>query len=531
MNLVKFDTWKEDLSSGFLVFLIALPLCLGISIASGFPPVAGILTAIVGGILSTFLGSARLTIKGPAAGLIVIALGAVTELSYGDPVAGYKRALAVGVVAGVLQIILALIGAGTIGQLMPSSVVHGMLAAIGVIIISKQAHTLLGVTPQGKEPLHLLAEIPQSIAHLNPEVLLIGLLSFAILVTLPLIKSKWAKLIPGPMLVLAVAVPLGMYFNLGTEHTYSMAGHVYQTGPKFLIRLPGSLLSALSFPDFSMITSGPSIKYIIMFTLVGSIESLLSVIAVDSLDPEKRTSDLNRDLLAAGIGNTIAACIGGLPMISEIVRSKANIDNGARSSLSNFFHGLFLLLSVALIPGMLQKIPMAALAAMLIYTGLRLASPSEFKHAYHIGPEQLFLFVVTMVVTLTTDLLVGVGVGLVLKVILHLVNGAPLSSLFRAPLKESQEGTTLHLEVCDAAIFTNYLGLSNKLNSLDERIKRVVINFENTWVVDHTVLEKLHSTASRWKDRELLLTGLDKHTPMSSHQLAARRRTREGALA
>ena len=527
---VSMKSWRDDLGSGFLVFLIALPLCLGISMASGFPPVAGILTAIVGGMVTKFIGSARLTIKGPAAGLIVIALGAVTELSNGDPVAGYRRAIAVGVVAGVLQILLALARTGIVGELMPSSVVHGMLAAIGVIIISKQTHTLMGVTPEGKEPLHLLAEIPHSITQLNPEVFLIGLISLIVLFGLPLIRHKWARKIPGPMIVLALAVPLGYIFDLRDEHNYSLLGQVFHLGPKYLIRLPGSLLGALAFPDFSQILSGTSIKYIIMFTLVGSIESLLSVTAVDSLDPEKRSSDLNRDLLATGVGNTIASLIGGLPMISEIVRSKANIDSGAKSSWSNFFHGTFLLLSVALIPGLLQQIPLAALAAMLIYTGSRLASPKEFQHAYRIGPEQLLIFVSTLLVTLMTDLLVGVGVGLVLKIVIHLKNKAPLRSLFRSILKETKDGETLLLEVHDAAIFTNYLGLNNRLKSLEPEVKRVIIDFENAWVVDHTVLNKLEGIANRWEERELILRGLENHTAASDHRLSARRRFRKEGI-
>jgi MFS superfamily sulfate permease-like transporter len=531
MNSLRTPSIKADAIAGFLVFLIALPLCLGISMASGFPPVAGILTAIVGGMLGTFMGSARLTIKGPAAGLIVIALGAVTELSAGDPVMGYRRAIAVGVVAGVCQIILALARTGVVGELMPSAVVHGMLAAIGVIIISKQTHTLMGVTPEGKEPMHLLAEIPHSLQHLNPEVFLIGVVALLVLFGLPLVKSRWVKQIPAPMVVLALAVPLGMAFNLSHEHNYSLAGHVFHLGPKLLIRLPGSLLGALSFPDFSAITSAVSVKYIIMFTLVGSIESLLSVTAVDSLDPEKKSSDLNRDLLATGVGNVVAGMIGGLPMISEIVRSKANIDNGAKSAWSNFFHGLFLLLSVALIPGILQQIPLAALAAMLIYTGARLASPKEFKHVYQIGPEQLLLFAATMIVTLTTDLLIGVGVGLLLKVVLHLKNGAPFRSLFRAIIHEERDGDTLILEVHDAAIFTNYLGLNRRLKAVPSEVRKVVINFEKTWVVDHTVLDKLHGFAARWDDRELVLMGLDGHAPMSNHHLAARRRIQEGSPA
>lgn len=525
------NTWKADITSGFLVFLIALPLCLGISLASGFPATAGIVTAIVGGMICTFLGSAALTIKGPAAGLIVIAIGAVTELGMGDNVLGYKRAIATGVVAALIQILFALTRAGVVGDLMPSSVVHGMLAAIGVIIISKQAHIAMGVTPASKGPLSLLAEIPHSILNLNPEVFVVGLLSLLILFGLPMFKAKWIRRIPGQMVVLLLAIPLGILFDLEHEHTYSFSNHLYQIGPKFLIRLPVSLANAISFPDFSVILSPVSIKYIIMFALVGSIESLLSVTAVDSLDPERRTSDLNKDLFATGVGNLIASLLGGLPMISEIVRSKANIDNGAKSRFSNFFHGAFLLASLVLIPGMLQKIPLAALAAMLIYTGFRLASPKEFVHVYKIGPEQLFLFVSTMMVTLATDLLIGVGVGLLFKALLHIKNGAKLSRLFSTVVEERREGGHVTLVVHEAAIFTNYLGLKRRLASLDSSITRVTVDLENTWVVDHTVLDKLHNLARTWNGRTLELAGLDDHDAMSNHATSARRKVRSAVAA
>ncbi len=494
--------------------------------ASGFPPTAGMVTAVVGGLLVSFLGSARLTIKGPAAGLIVIAIGAVTELGAGDNILGYKRALAVGLVAGLIQIFFALTKGGVVGDLMPSSVVHGMLAAIGVIIISKQSHVALGVVPESKEPLHLLAEIPHSILNLNPEVCFIGLLSLLILFGLPMVTNPWVRRIPGPMLVLIAAVPLGIFFDLEHEHNYHLSNHLFHVGPNFLIRLPASLASSIAFPDFSAVFSPVSLKYIAMFALVGSIESLLSVTAVDSLDPDKRTSDLNRDLLATGVGNAVASALGGLPMISEIVRSKANIDNGAKSHLSNFFHGLFLLLSLALIPGLLQKIPLAALAAMLIYTGFRLASPKEFMHVYKVGAEQLLLFVVTMLVTLATDLLIGVGVGLVLDAALHLKNGARFSSLFKAIVQEEREGDTLILRVHESAIFTNFLGIKKRLASVGDDVKTVVIDFDNAWVVDHTVLDKLRGIEHSWTTRNLILTGLDDHEPMSSHQLAARRKAR-----
>ena len=520
-----------DLRSGFLVFLIALPLCLGISLASGVPPTAGLITAIVGGLVGSFVGSARLTIKGPAAGLIVIALGAVTELGAGDPVVGYHRALAVGVVAGVVQIIFALTRAGVIGDLMPSAVVHGMLAAIGVMIVSKQAHVALGVTPEGAEALHLLAQIPHSLLNLNPEVFAIGLTGLAILYGLPLMRSRWTRFVPAQMVVLVVAIPMGLLFDIGHEHVYQFAAHVYHIGPSFLIRLPASLLSALAFPDFSQVFSTVSIKYIVMFSLVGSIESLLSVTAVDALDPQRRTSDLNRDLLATGVSNVVAASLGGLPMISEIVRSKANIDNGAQSRWSNFYHGMFLLLSLAIIPGLLQLIPLAALAAMLIYTGTRLASPSEFMHAYHIGPEQLLIFVVTMLVTLMTDLLVGVGAGLALKMLLHIWSGAPMARFFSVVVDEARDGDTVRLVVQDAAIFTNYLGLKRRLLALPDDVRRVVIDFDQAWVVDHTVLAKLETLSGTWSDRTLELVGLDGHRAASTHPLASRRKARRVGVA
>ena len=526
---------KDDIISGFLVFLIALPLCLGIAMASGFPPVAGILTAAVGGIVGTWIGSARLTIKGPAAGLIVIALGAVTELG-ADGGNGYRRALAVGVVASVVQIVFALVRAGALGDVFPSSVVHGMLAAIGVIICSKQVHVALGVKPEAKEPLHLLLEIPHSISELNPEITTIGIVSLAILFVVPVIAKKVAafKKVPAPLLVLLVSVPLAHYFDLEHEHTYSFLinHHSYHIGPSFLVNLPANLLAAVTTPDFGMIFSGTSIKYIIMFALVGSIESLLSAKAVDMLDPEKRSSNLDKDLLATGAGNLIASFIGGLPMISEIVRSSANIGYGAKSKLSNFFHGLFLLLFVAFLPGLIHRIPLAALAAMLIFTGIRLASPHEFTKTYKIGREQLVIFLTTMIVTITTDLLVGVAIGLVMKIVIHLINGVPLGGLLKPAIEEVIEGDRVILRVKYAAVFSNYLTIKKHL-AKHAAAKHVVVDFDDAHLVDHTVMEKLHEQEDLFRraGRKLELCGLDGHKSLSAHPLAARKKTPVAAKA
>lgn len=515
----------QNASSGFLVFLIALPLCLGISIASGFPPVAGVLTAIVGGICVSHMGSAPLTIKGPAAGLIVIALGAVQELGGGDPILGYKRALAVGVVAAVVQILFALFRAGRFASIMPPAVVHGMLAAIGVIIIAKQLPIVLGVLGAHGEPLEMLLEIPHYLLEENPEVTAIGVLAIAILTLLPLAPWKAVKAIPAPLAVLAITVPMAMAFNFGAEHEYVLGEHHYTVGPALLVQLPGSLWQAITYPDFSVIFTATSLKYIAMFALVGTVESLLSVIAIDAMDPEARTSDLDKDLLVTGIGNLAVSMIGGLPMISEIVRSKANIDAGAKSQWSNFFHGVFLLLFVALLPGLLQMIPLAALAAMLVVTGARLASPTEFQQVWHIGRDQFALFFITFVVTLATDLLVGVGVGLLLKIALHAWRTGGVAGLFRNPATIAREGETLDVTINGPLAFTNLLRLQGALSAAqDPDVRRVRIDFTQATLVDHTTQKRLETAAKEWKDTTLELVGLDLLQAASHHPHALRRK-------
>jgi MFS superfamily sulfate permease-like transporter len=355
-------------------------------------------------------------------------------------------------------------------------------------------------------------------------------MSLVILFGLPRIRWAPVRRVPAPMLVLLAAVPLGFLFDLQHEHTYSLAGHEYHVGPGSLIRLPGSLIAALQAPDFSHLLEAASVKYVIMFSLVGTIESLLSVAAVDAMDPERRTSDLDRDLLATGVANTLAAAIGGLPMISEIVRSRANVDAGARSGKANLFHGVFLLGAVALIPFVLEQIPMAALGAMLIFTGTRLASPSEFAHALELGRGQLAVFVTTCLVTLATDLLAGVAAGLFLELALHRAQGAPLGSLFRARVTAEPRGADeVVLRVEGAAVFTSFLSLRRTLTGLDRAVRRVVIDFERATVVDHTVFEKLSALARSWTDRELRIVGLERHVAASSHPLAARRLRTSGA--
>ena len=509
--------FKYDFKAGFSVFLLALPLCLGISIASNFPPIAGILTAIVGGMVTSFFGSSRLTIKGPAAGLIVIALGAVNDLGGGDLALGYKRALAVGVVAAIIQILIALFRMAKVAEFMPPSVIHGMLAAIGVIIIAKQSTVFLGVVGVSGTPLHLLSQIPNNLINLNPEISFIGLLSMFIVLIWP--KFKKLKMIPASIIVLLFAIPLSMYFDIAHPHMYRLMDHDFNVGPNFLVNLPGSLLKAVTFPSFDAILTGASIKYIIMFALVGSIESLLTVCAVDNLDPEKKQSDLNKDLLATGVGNLIASLIGGLPMISEIVRSKANIDYEAKSIFSNFFHGMFLLVSIVFIPQIIQEIPLSALAALLIFTGFRLASPGEFKKVYQIGRDQFFLFMLTLIITLLTDLLLGVMLGLVAKILLHLFRGASISDFFRLKFSLQEKSHEIYIQINGALVFTNFLTLKKLIDAPEYKNKKIIIDFTEAKLVDHTIQEKLHLFEDRVK-----MIGLSNLKSSSQHELSFKSR-------
>jgi MFS superfamily sulfate permease-like transporter len=519
--------WRADALSGFLVFLIALPLCLAISLACGYPAIAGVFTAIVGGIVSAFISNSELTIKGPAAGLIVIALGCVTEFGFtgGADVAAdmraYRLALGVGVVAGVIQILLGVFRAGILGEFFPTAAVHGLLASIGVLVIATQVPIMLGVPGQGA-PLERLASIPRYFVEMNPVIGLIGGISLFIMFGFAFIRNPRLKIIPAPMLVLLIAVPLGMFFDIGSEHVVSFGGKDHELGPRFLVDVPNDMFSALTFPDFSGVLTMVGIKYIVMFSLIGSVESLLSARAVDQIDPWRRKTNLDKDLLAVGIGNTIAAFIGGLPMISEIVRSKANIDNGARTRFANMFHGIFLLAFVALVPSLIDRIPLAALAAMLVFTGFRLASPQEFMHMYRVGREQLVVFVSTILGVLATDLLIGIGIGILVKALIHVLNGTPIDSLFRSNLEVADdEGDTATIAVNRSAVFATWISLKRCIER--QTAKKVVVDVSGTKFVDHTVMANLEVLKREFEEseRELSLVGVDGHRPLSSHPLAA----------
>ena len=530
---------RQDLTSGFLVFLIALPLCVGIALASGFPPLAGIFTAICGALITMLFSNSEMTIKGPAAGLIVIVIGCIEDFGGNGNSGGwlaadqkaYQAALAVGAVAAALQILSGLLRAGILGEFFPGTVVHGMLAAIGVIIISKQIPVALGIMDAKGGPLSLLQQIPDFLKHANPAIAFIGTLSLSIMFLWPIARkrAKVLAFVPAHLVVLLVAVPLGMALNLTEATKYEIFHQEYRLGEQYLVKMPDrvfGMFDEITAPDFSILNQFKAWKWIFMFFIIGSLESLLSAKAVDLLDPWKRRTNMNRDLLGVGAANLAAAMIGGLPMISEIVRSRANIDNGARTRFANFWHGIFLLLCVGLIPTILHRIPLAALAAMLVYTGTRLAHPNEFQNVYRIGREQLAIFVVTLLVVLATDLLIGVAAGVALKMIIHLTNGVPLRSFFKAYLEvEDVDENTSLIIARESAVFSNWIPFRRQIEDVGLVQKRnLILDLSGTTMVDASVMEKLEELQSEFEEEglKLELRGLDDLRPVAGSAHSAR---------
>lgn len=526
------ENWRSDLLSGFLVFLIALPLCLGIAMASGFPPMGGIITAIVGGVLVSRISGSYVTINGPAAGLIVVIVDAVQGLGQGDAMAGYRYTLAAIVIASVLQILLGIFKAGKLSAFFPSSVVHGMLAAIGIIIMAKQIHTLLGVKPAAKTLLSTIAEVPHSLVELNPEVAIIGFAGLALLIIWALIKQPTLKMIPAPLLVVLMGLALGQYFDLDHEHNYLflqsdlLPHHEYTVGPAFLVAVPENFLAGFYFPDFGKMGDHEFWIHVITIWLVGSLESLLSASAVDKLDPYRRNSNLNRDLTAVGVGNLIAGMIGGLPMIAEIVRSSANINNGAKTAWANFFHGLFLLVFVALFPKLIHEIPLASLAALLVFTGFRLASPKEFAKTLAVGVDNFAVFVITIIGVLATDLLIGVAIGILVELGIHLSRGLRLGNAFSLAYHVNQtDENTYHIEVHGAAVFSNFITLKSLLADFPAS-KSLYFDLSETDLIDHTVMEFIDHFADEYvaNGGQCEIVGLDEHHAYSDHHLAVHRK-------
>jgi MFS superfamily sulfate permease-like transporter len=404
----------SDIPASIVVFLVALPLCLGVALASGAPLISGIVSGIVGGIVIGFLSGSQLSVSGPAAGLTAIVASALTELP------SFEVFLLSVIIAGILQIILGYLKAGLIGDFIPNAVIKGMLAAIGLILILKQLPHLVGfdADPEGDESFfqidggNTFSEIFTSLNHLAPVAIIIGFISLGILMLFELKffkQNQILKLIPGPLIVVLVGSIINAYFQSIDSRLFLDGDHLV-TLP--ITKNPVDFFSQLHRPDWSGIGNAQVWITGLTLAIVASLETLLSLEAIDKLDPEKRLSPTNRELKAQGVGNLVSGLLGGLPVTSVIVRSSANVSSGAKSKFSTILHGFLILLSVLFIPGILNFIPKAALAGILIFTGYKLAKISIFTTYWKKGLNQFLPFIITVVAILFTDLLIGICVGI-----------------------------------------------------------------------------------------------------------------------
>lgn len=479
---------KTDILAGMVVFLVALPLCLGIAVASGAPPFAGIICGVLAGIVVGTLSSSNVSVSGPAAGLIAIILAAVTDL-------GYETFLAAVVVAGLIQLTLGLIKAGGISTYFPSSVIEGMLAAIGVIIIIKEFPHAIGydkahegdffALEKGAET-GFLSEAIHSLNYVHLGAVIVTVVSLVILIAFNKVPAlKKIKALPGALVVVVVGIIINEIFK--------STGSKLAISQEHLVTLPQAssvkeFFGQFTFPSLAGFTN-PQV-WIVGGTIavVASIETLLCLEAGDKMDPYKRFSSANTELRAQGIGNILSGMIGGLPMTSVIVRTTANINAGARTKLATVAHGSFLLLSVIIIPGLLNKIPMACLAAILIMIGIRLASPKVFKHMWHTGKHQFIPFIVTVIAVVATDLLKGVGIGLAVSIFFILRGNMKLAYYFKK--EKHQEGETIYIDLAQEVSFLNKAAIKQTLAHLPENSK-VIIDAANTVYIDYDVLELL----------------------------------------
>lgn len=478
--------FKSDLLSGMVVFLVALPLCLGIAVASGAPPFGGIICGVIAGIVVGALSGSNVSVSGPAAGLIAIVLAAITDL-------GYEPFLVAVVIAGVIQLLLGIIKAGTISSYFPTCVIEGMLVAIGIIIIKKEIPHAIGYDKmhegdffnfeKGSEA-GFFTEIINAINYAHLGAILVTVVSIGILVAFNKVQAlKKIKAIPGALVVVVVGILLNEIFRSTGSNLLISQEH--------LVTLPtastfNEFIGQFSNPDFSAFANAKVWIVGVTIAIVASIETLLCLEASDKMDPLKRFSSANTELRAQGVGNILSGLVGGLPMTSVIVRTTANINAGAKTKLSAMAHGVFLLLTIILIPGLLNKIPMACLAAILIMIGLKLASPKVFKHMWNAGKYQFVPFIATVVAVVLTDLLKGVGIGLAVSIIFLLKGNMKLAYFFKK--EKHQEGETIYIDLAQEVSFLNKAAIKQTLAHLPANSK-VVIDAANTVYIDYDVLQ------------------------------------------
>ena len=493
---------KNDLPASIVVFFVALPLCLGIALASGAPLFSGLIAGIIGGIVVGALSGSKIGVSGPAAGLAAIVLTAIGTLG------GYENFLVAVVLGGIIQLVFGLLRLGIIGYYFPSSVIKGMLTGIGIIIILKQIPHFFGYDPDPEGDFaffqvdgeNTFSEILNSINHITPGSLLIGVIGLGILLLWSNVLSKKGKifqLIQGPL----VAVVVGIIFYVLTKDSSSMA---IQSSHLVSVPVPedfSSFLGQFSFPNFSVITN-PEI-WVVAFTiaLVASLETLLCVEATDKLDPYKNVTPTNRELLAQGTGNILSGMIGGLPITQVIVRSSANIQSGGRSKMSAIIHGFFLLISVILIPKLLNMIPLSVLAAILLIVGYKLAKPALFKTMYNLGWKQFLPFIVTVAGIVFTDLLKGIGLGLAVGIVVILIKSYQNSHFLHKEGEDVDDGK-IKMTLAEEVTFFNKGAILKELDRLPED-SYLELDVRKTRYLDNDIIEILEDFSIKAKERNI----------------------------
>ncbi|MBE8713159.1 SulP family inorganic anion transporter [Sphingobacterium hungaricum] len=470
---------KYDLPASIVVFLVALPLCLGIALASGAPLFAGLLTGVIGGIVVASISKSPLSVSGPAAGLTVIVLGAIQQLG------AYETFLLAVVIAGVVQLILGILKAGLIGNYFPSAVILGMLTAIGITIIIKQIPLAFGLTePHAFEMDNgggLNAFTDTIISSINVGATIICFLSLAVLIYWP--RLKGLSKIPAPLVVVLIGIGL----------TFAFQSTPWALNPDHLVSIP--IVSSFSeftglfiFPDFTQILNKEVWIVGVTIAIVASLETLLSIEAVDKIDPFKRNTPTNRELVAQGIGNMSSGFLGGLPMTSVIVRSSANVNAGGRTRQSAILHGIWLLVALLAIPTAINLIPLSCLAAILLHTGYKLAKPAIFKSMYVKGLDQFIPFTVTVLAVVVTDLLTGVGIGIVVS--MFYILRANMKNAFKFDVsKDSDDKNRATLTLAEEVSFLNKVPIQQKLYNLPKSIDSILIDGQFSKFIDKDVIE------------------------------------------
>ena len=520
-----FNALPKNIFSGFVVSLIALPLGLGLAMASEAPPIAGIIAAVVGGLVVSILGGSHVTITGPGNGMVGVLLVAVTTL-------GLQGMFAAVICSGLLLVLLGFMRMGKLADFFPSSAIQGMLAAIGLIILGKQFHIMLANKLTLESSIDYLLAIPNTlnrVLHFEDNSLIFaaifGIISLSIMVLYPRIRNKYLQLLPAPMWIVLLSIGFSYYYELilnlpnPISETYMLSG----------VPSANEIISDLPTPQFALIATFPFWMSVLALTLIASIESLLSIKAVDKLDPYKRRSNVNRDLKSLGLATIGSGFLGGINVVTVIARSSVNANNGGTNRSSNFAHAVFLIIFIALFSTQLTRIPLPALMAILVYTGYKLASPKLIRRIFSVGKEQLVIFFVTLFVTLYVDLITGIAAGVLVTFIIHILINKSFQLFFRNVLKPNvlmfrEDNGNYYVSVKHFCSFLNYYKLQEKLNAIPES-KDVVVDFSICGFVDHTVMENLHSYQNLFLKRggHFEVIGLDLHGADSKHPFALRR--------